>query len=941
MLFAIPTSQPSSATASSEMGESEQTSTSRAFASYIVLLEAAPAAAFYASMMEDAEAQSASISALTQAHLASIEQAQLQLVERLESHEAQVLYRVQRVLNGIAIHAPVDQIEAIAALPGVQGVYPLIPKEPSNARIDTLLDASAIWLGANSAGLTGKGISIAIIDTGIDYLHTMFGGPGTGYLSNDSDIIGDAANFPGAKIIGGYDFAGDSYDASPTSSKYQPVPRPDPDPMECYGTSGHGTHVAGTAAGYGVLADGATYPGPYDSSIDLNALRIGPGLAPEASIYALKVFGCTGSSNIVDAAVEWAVDPNQDGDFSDHVDVINLSLGSSFGSAFDATTVAVENAARLGVIVVTSAGNSGDVHYAIGSPGVATPAIAVAATSINSATPGELDDGVLAIFSARGPRRGDDALKPDIAAPGVNVTSAKRGTGNQSATISGTSMASPVVAGVMALLRQAHPEAGIPGWRSHELKALAMNTAVYPLLPSDIGRPYSLARAGAGRIDPSRALQSRLIAYDADTPELVSVSFGSVEVLDQTTAVRSIRLANKGTVPISVTVTFTSVRDLPGVTIDVGAGKLITVPALGFATTPVTVTATAAEMMRQADPTRQLTPVDAHPWADEASGTIIFTPVITTSGRAIHLPIYALPRVVSALTAQSPLLDLGDSISATIPLTITGSAITGGVAPTHTVPLMGVFALAHSSPPLKSLPSGEPLLGRFAQADLRYIGIAGPMEVDGERLLYFALVSYGPWSTPLEMTYHIAIDTDGDNIIDFRLQNRERTDLTSVDFGSTDDFVSMLEPIVGNRKVQGPLNLYRSTQFDTRSFDNNVMVLPLRLDDLGSDVDFIRYQVTSTSRDLTESAENIEQTPVLSLPLNVGAAIVSDKELPLFPVAAGDAIAITFDRAAYARQQSKGLLLLYLHNELSGRTQTLPVAYDWVEHHYLPAIRRE
>jgi hypothetical protein len=239
------------------------------------------------------------------------------------------------------------------------------------------------------------------------------------------------------------------------------------------------------------------------------------------------------------------------------------------------------------------------------------------------------------------------------------------------------------------------------------------------------------------------------------------------------------------------------------------------------------------------------------------------------------------------------------------------------------------------------LPSQEPALGRFAQADLRYIGVAGPLDVDGKRMLYFALVSYGPWSTPLEVTYHIAIDIDNDNLADFRLQNGEATDVSPVDFASSDEFVSLLEDHTGMRKIQGLLNLYPSTQFETRPFDNNVMILPLQLEDLGEDVESFRYQVTSTSRDLTESSETIEITPILSLALNRGTGIITDRGAPLFPVAAGDLIQITFDRAAYVHQHTDALLLLYLHNESVLRSQTLPVQVVPLYIQRLPIIAAE
>src|SRR5690606_2571416 len=103
------------------------------------------------------------------------------------------------------------------------------------------------------------------------------------------------------------------------------------------------------------------------------------------------------------------------------------------------------------------------------------------------------------------------------------------------------------------------------------------------------------------------------------------------------------------------------------------------------------------------------------------------------------------------------------------------------------------------------------------------------------------------------------------DIVDYILENRESTDLSTFDFGATDDFVSLLESIGALRTIQGPLNVFSPTQYDTRPYNSNVMVLPLHLDDLGTEVSMIRYQVISSSRDMLDagSSEIIDATPVL------------------------------------------------------------------------------
>jgi subtilisin family serine protease len=654
---------------------------------YMIELEMAPAARYYA-QLEQSGVSAASATSATQRHLAALEHSQAAVVDAVNAGGATLLYRIQRVYNGVAVLATAEQRARFAALPGVTALHPLVSKTPATASSVPFLSAPSLWRGFDGlAPVRGEGVRIAVIDTGIDYLHVDFGGPGVGYLENNRTIIGDVPGFPSVKIIGGYDFAGDSYNADPRAYAYNPIPAPDPDPADCYS---HGTHVAGIAAGYGVTQAETTYTGPWDDTLDFTALHIGPGVAPLAELYALKVFGCSGSSDIVDLAIEWAVDPNGDGDFADRVDIINMSLGSTLGDLYDTTSIAADNAASIGVIVVASAGNAGDKRFVLGSPSNADRVVSVAATRHSSS---QLADGgtqrldTIASFSSRGPRVGDAFVKPDIAAPGSGITSAANGAGSGASRLSGTSMAAPHVAGALALLRQLHPT-----WSSEELKALVMNTA-YPLVRASAPVTATLfapTLAGAGRVDLLAAASASAVAYAADQPGRVSFGFGMPEVLDSYRAVQRLRIVDKAGVGAAYWLSYAPLTDMTGVTVTLPITPVI-VPPTGAVDALVTLDAVAASMGRATPPTPSAVIAAGRPWFDEESGHILLWPVAglwratlqgadLQPGAATVVATYAPSDRVLTFT-----LSLGEAFSATTGTIRVGAGSPGVDAALYTI----------------------------------------------------------------------------------------------------------------------------------------------------------------------------------------------------------------------------------------------------------------
>lgn len=497
------------------------------------------------------------------------------LVARLGAMGVPVLFQARAAYRGVAVAAPAAQLEALGALPGVAGVHVIPPKQRSATSAADAVGAVQYW-SSLGAGALGQGVRIGLIDSGVDYTHATFGGAGTpaAYTANNPAVV-EPGSFPTTKVTGGRDFVGDAYDASGVHGS--PTPAGDADPLDC---SGHGTHVASVAAGYGVDASGATFHGAYGSAA-LASFQTPPGIAPEASVIALKIFGCRGDSTFLTEAIDYAIDPNGDGDTADRlVDALSISLGSPFGGASDPDAVAVDRAVRAGVVVVVAAGGagsssaaaSGDVFASVSSPATSPLAIAVGAAD-TSAT-----GSPVAVFSPRGPA--GSALKPDLLAPGVAVQGAAVGAGSASTALSGTSVAAPQVAAAAALLIQQHPS-----WPPARVKAALLASASPASIAGALAPP---SLGGAGMLNLASLADLDLLVYPSGEPG-AALTFGMQTLSATTTLRRDLTIENIGELPRVVRLDTVVSASEPGVHVNLPAAPVSLLPGQS-AQVPISVT---------------------------------------------------------------------------------------------------------------------------------------------------------------------------------------------------------------------------------------------------------------------------------------------------------------------------------------------------------------
>jgi uncharacterized repeat protein (TIGR01451 family) len=1069
-----------------------------------------PAAVVFAQAMQGAKPSDtrarAQAGAASRAQVLKIQAAQEGVARSLAALDAREVYRVSKALNGIAVAIDPKAIGSILKIPGVKRVLPILPEYPTSASSVPFLGTPNVW--ANTIGLPagadGTGIRIGIIDTGIDYLHADFGGNGllATYQaeSTATSNFTTAGSFPTAKVVGGTDFAGDAYSGTN-------VPVPDANPMDC---NGHGSHVSGTAAGFGVTSSGATFAGPYDANTSTyTPLRIEPGTAPKALLYGLRVFGCAGSTGLTVQAIDWAMDPNGDNDVSDHLDVINMSLGSSFGSVLNTSSIASDNAALAGVIVVTSAGNSSDTFFISGAPGAASRAIATAASvdggepsptvQVNApaaiagsylaggATFGQVltasgtppgahnvvialdpadgagpstTDGCSAItnaaavagnialidrgtcgfivkvknaqlagavgviiadnapgtppaalggsdptitipavrvtladgntlkaniatlnvtllgpsgadtvasFSSRGPRRifgSPLRLKPDIAAPGLNITSVQTGhtcmvatgctgvsdpsgfqAGNQLLIISGTSMASPHMAGVMALLRQLHPD-----WSVEELKALAMNYAVHDttLFPGATPPRFGPSRIGAGRVDPAQSAVGSVIAMNAEDAGLVSVTFDP-EVVGVVTQTKKIRVINKGTTSQTYDLAFDNVVDSPGVSFSLPGGNSVTVPAGETVELDIQMSADSSLMDHTRDASLFPTQGVQANYGDQPRNFLTeegsYLTFSQSSALKFRLPVYMAEKPSSQMSGPATIVTGGAGTgSTTIPLSgldLCSGTLAAGPTCTGTFPVdvesaVSPFELQVVSP-LDPVNSTD-------YADIHYVGVsylqAGGSPSVTNDLVMFGVASWGNWSTLNDVSYNICVDINNDGVYEKIIYNANPSIFVS-GAQPNDNFVRIVRDTATNGNtilgLGSFVNLVAPSSFDSALHLNNVMILaatPSQLGIASTAVSTIRYKVitcpgnsgcarTTTGDRCSPPAGTFFDIAPGPYVYNWAAQGLSfggdflDEDLN------GNSLPVTWNTANMTANGSLGALLLHHHNTTGQRAEVV------------------
>jgi minor extracellular serine protease Vpr len=935
-----------------------------------------------------------------QAYVRGLKDKQSALRGQLNGLGAQELGSVTKALNALIVSIDAAKLKEVSALPGVASVQPIGDYEMDLSETVPYIGAKAL----QDAGVDGSGVTVAVLDSGVDYTHRDFGGAGTlaAYTAAYGTTTADPKNkttdglFPTSKVIGGFDFVGEGW---PTTAL-----APDPDPIDC-GTStipapcagGHGSHVSDIIAGIGPAK----------------------GVAPGAKLLAIKVCSsvstsCSGVALL--QGVDFALDPNGDNDISDRADVMNLSLGSNYGQREDDLSAALANAVRLGVVVAAAAGNAADRPYIVSSPSSTPGVISVAQTQVPSAKafflhvnspasiagdykntetvgwapvgagatgdvvfvgrgcPGDaylanpagkialIDRGTCAVSlkvdraakagaigvliglvapgdpisfsfgggdtfvptliitqatsnlikaniaapvnvtygpafttplvqsmvssSARGPSVSENAIKPDIGAPGASV-SAEAGTGTGTTSFGGTSGATPMIAGSAALMLDAHPNLS-----PAEVKALLMNTAETDIMINPALQPGVLApisRIGGGEVRVDKAASSKTAAWDADAPA-GSLSFGYEAVSAPKSYTKQAVIRNYDSVAhtYAISSAFRYADDAASGAVSVDVPSSVSVGPNSSKQFTVKLSVDPSKL-----PVWTLNGGSRGGDGFRLQG-VEFDGYITINGGAsntVHLAWQYLPHRAANVGAAATSVALSGG-TGQVQLQNTGSALAGRTE---------IFSLTGSSVRIGTgfLPKpGD----NFAVVDLKSVGVR-----QAGSAIQFGIDTWGQRSTPTyPAEFDVYIDSNRDGNPDFIVFNSENGG-----FGVTGQSVVSVFNVATNT-VAGPF-FFNDADLDS---GNVILTAPMAAVGLTASTkfDFSVFAFDNYFTGfLTDAIEGMTYTP--STPKFVGSGI------PASGVPAGGSSTLTIQSVAggdTASPSQTGLLLLYRDAKSTG-----------------------
>jgi len=388
------------------------------------------------------------------------------------------------LFNGFSVKIAPGQVTKLSKVDGVKAIYPVgtvpmpQPREIVSPELITALAMTGADVAQSELGLTGAGVKVAVMDTGIDYNHPDLGG-----------CFG-----PTCRVAVGYDFVGDAY-TGPGST-----PVPDNDPDDC---AGHGTHVAGIIGANGAVT----------------------GVAPGVTFGAYRVFGCNGSTgdDIMIAAMERAL--------ADGMQVLNMSIGSAFAWPQSPTAMASSRLVNKGMVVVAAIGNDGTSGlYAASAPGLGEKVIGVASfdnTHLN-----------LPVFTITPDNRPNGYFTGDAAPAPLSGSAPMKRTGTAASTTDACSaLPAGSLAGFVALVRRGGCTFAIKSRNAQDAGATAV--VLYNNVAGPIGAVtvagagvtipvVSITKADGEVIDSRLATDAVTMTWTTDTVSLPNATAGLI-----------------------------------------------------------------------------------------------------------------------------------------------------------------------------------------------------------------------------------------------------------------------------------------------------------------------------------------------------------------------------------------------------------------------------